>query len=210
MPERWLDRSDRTFALATCLQCPIRQWCAQEALRVRACWGMWAGIWIDGRLSPVAPHLRAIAAEPSNGRLAMIEPLPIVEAADVRRPLPRRRRSPRFLSVRAAVLARCSGHCEILGDRCALSAEAHVSRVKGLPAERMSSATAVFAVCRACAVTLSNAVDPPQARRLGFEVDSVSQARGTPFFWRSCRWVWFGEMGQLEDVGGTVDAARAS
>jgi hypothetical protein len=172
---------------------------------------MWAGIWIDGRLSPVAPHLRAIATEPSHGRLAVADPSPgIVEADDVRRPLPRPRLSPRSLSVRTAVLARCSGHCEILSDRCALGADTHVSRVKGVSAERMSSAAAIFAVCRTCAATLSNVVDPTEGRRLGFEVDSVSEARGTPFFWRSCRWVWFGDTGQLEDVGGMVDAAHAS
>ena len=42
-PDRWFDRADRTHALAACLACPVRSWCARQALRDRASWGMWAG-----------------------------------------------------------------------------------------------------------------------------------------------------------------------
>ena len=62
-PERWFHRAHRAHALVTCVQCPVRRWCAQEALLTKATWGLWAGIWIDGRLSEVAHYLDAIATD---------------------------------------------------------------------------------------------------------------------------------------------------
>ncbi|WP_082994534.1 WhiB family transcriptional regulator [Mycobacterium sp. 1245801.1] len=62
-PERWFNRRHRRDTLAACLNCPARPWCAQQALTWHACWGMWAGVWIDGQHTDAAPYLHAIAAD---------------------------------------------------------------------------------------------------------------------------------------------------
>lgn len=210
MPERWLDRSDRTHALSTCLQCPIRRWCAQEALRVHASWGMWAGIWIDGRLSPVAPTLRAIATESPLPHLTSVEDLPAEQVPDGRRALPRRRQPRRSGSVAAAVLARSDGHCEVMGSDCVLGADVHVSRVAGVCAEQAPSAAAVFVACRGCLRAIANSGDQTEAVRLGYSVETIDQAARTPLLWRSSRWVRFDECGGLHDVDPSLRATRAS
>jgi hypothetical protein len=35
-PERWFDRRHRRDALAGCLVCPVRRWCARQAQAYRA------------------------------------------------------------------------------------------------------------------------------------------------------------------------------
>ena len=61
-PDRWFNPHDRTRALERCLHCPARARCAAEALRVKARFGMWAGIWIDNNLAQMATYLTMIAA----------------------------------------------------------------------------------------------------------------------------------------------------
>ncbi|WP_353617002.1 WhiB family transcriptional regulator [Mycobacterium sp. ENV421] len=63
-PDRWFDRDDRRRALRGCLACPVRSWCAREALRSKACWGMWAGVWIDGEHNAAIDHLWDVAEAP--------------------------------------------------------------------------------------------------------------------------------------------------
>ena len=62
-PQLWFDKS-HTHALGKCLGCPMRRWCAGEAIRVKASFGMWAGVFIDDNLPQVVPLLRAIAHIP--------------------------------------------------------------------------------------------------------------------------------------------------
>ena len=62
-PDHWFDRAARTASLAACLACPFRRWCARRALQYRPSWGMWAGVWIDGRFAPPPGYLDAIAAD---------------------------------------------------------------------------------------------------------------------------------------------------
>ncbi len=62
-PDRWFDRTHRTYTLQQCLACPARRWCAEQALRYKPISGMWAGIWIDGQFDRAARYLRAIAAD---------------------------------------------------------------------------------------------------------------------------------------------------
>ncbi|WP_158021549.1 WhiB family transcriptional regulator [Mycolicibacterium chubuense] len=63
-PDQWFSLAHRTAALAACLACRLRRSCAQLAPDCRPSWGMWAGIWIDGRFAAAAPLLCAVAAAP--------------------------------------------------------------------------------------------------------------------------------------------------
>src|ERR1700712_5672769 len=114
-PERWFDRAHRTHALSTCLECPVRRWCAQEALRARAPWGMWAGIWIDGTFGVVPDLLQPIAADATISRPNSGKPSVATQSEVKRLPLRRLRTAPavRPGSVNTAVVARSSGQCEI-------------------------------------------------------------------------------------------------
>lgn len=212
--ERWLDRSDRTHALKTCLHCPIRRWCAQEALRVRASWGMWAGVWIDGQLSDVAAHLSAIAADaPASAPSPPNPPASSTDSADgPTRPLPRSTWTPPARSARppALVLARSSGHCEVFGERCQLGADRQLSRVPGVPAARSSTPAAVYAACPTCAATVADPAHRDDARRLGYLVESLGHAASAPFLWRGSRWVHFGSAGELRDLDTAAHCSRAS
>jgi hypothetical protein len=168
---------------------------------VQASWGLWAGIWIDGQLSPVAPLLRAIAAE--SARPHDIPDTVTVTAApptvdDRPLPLPRRRPTRRPDSVRATVLARCSGHCEVMSGGCRFSADVHLSRDPRRDPTHMASAAGVFAACRRCAETVDARRD--DAARLGWRVEHPGQVHQAPFFWRSARWVRFDARGLVRDV----------
>ena len=101
-PERWLDRRDRTYALEGCLlHCPARARCAAEALRVKARFGMWAGIWIDNNLAEMAPYLTVIASP------AVATPHAAAPAGATRAPqrVSRQRPAPRHRVTRLAVHA---------------------------------------------------------------------------------------------------------
>ena len=197
-PERWFDRANRTEALAACLNCPARRWCAGQALRQRAFWGMWAGIWIDGHLADVAPYLRAIAASPAGSQP---RGLPVTRCSD-------RARVPELPVltgdqwVRAMVTARSSGHCEIMAPGCRYSADNMASRVHGLAVRHAEAPALIYMVCGRCEDTLTH-VDGPIARRLGYLLDSPSQAASAPFYWRQSRWHL------LDEVGGLREAAAA-
>ncbi|WP_173008462.1 WhiB family transcriptional regulator [Mycolicibacterium sp. P1-18] len=210
MPERWQNRRERTTALATCLQCPRRRWCAQEALRVHASWGMWAGVWIDGRLSPVEPLLRAIAADPPDLHYTPAATLPVAKTPDLRLPLPRRRPPRRPGSVRAAILARSSGHCEVMRAGCILSADILVSRVRSLDAKGVPTPAAAFAACHDCALTVTDPAFEKESVQLGYVVVGADQAAATPFSWRATRWVRFDDCGRVHDVDPALQSRRAS
>lgn len=208
-PQRWLDRADRVQALETCLQCPVRRWCAQEALRLDASWGMWAGIWVDGR-ADATPRLQAIAAEPAPTAATPVTDSPAVPHPDARLPLPPalRHRQGRRVSVAARVLARSSGHCEILGPGCHLTSRCLQSRVVGLPADRATSAADVYAACRSCAEA-AVIIPADIAESLGHLVDSPGQAVSTPFRWRGSRWVLLGPYGELHEADLDIRRVRA-
>jgi hypothetical protein len=214
-PERWFDQAHRTHALAACLQCPARRWCAQEALQVGASWGMWAGIWIEGRRTEVAHYLRAIATDGTiginGGAVAIEAPAPPATAESNRSPLPHTRplQAGGSGSVSAVVLGRSSGHCEVVSERCRLTADTHVSRVLGWSPREASSAAEVIVACTPCAESMA-ALNRHEARRLGYVIDSSPQAPNVPLYWRGARWVLLGRLGQLHDAGWAVDAARAS
>jgi Transcription factor WhiB len=213
-PERWFDGAHRAHALAACLQCPARRWCAREALLAEASWGMWAGIWIDGRLSQVAHYLGAIAtdspATPSARASSLQTPTPARTRTRTALPQAGQLRAGQRLSVRAAVLARSSGQCEVMAAQCRLAADIQTSRVPGAVASDATSAAMVYATCTRCADALHATIDPTSARRLGYRVNSPAYAPNVPFYWRQCRWVLLGRSGELLDATTVTDIACAS
>ena len=188
-PDRWFDRAHRTVALEGCLGCPARAGCAARALRVRASWGMWAGIWIDGRHHDAAHYLRVIASE-SRSITAPAAPTPVTQPTPPRRdptpaPLTALPRRLAKLSARDRVLARSSGHCEVMAPGCGYGPDRIITRA---PRSDANDAALQFVACNGCAATLSR-LDEPLARRLGYRLTSAAEARATPFHWRQSRWL---------------------
>lgn len=202
-PDRWFDRADRTHALAGCLACPARSWCARQALGDDASWGMWAGIWIDGNLADIAPYLQAIAeTAPPTPPPPTAPPSPTnthrIEA-------PRRPpviRPPAKHAVAAVITARSSGHCEIMAPDCRLGLEAIVSRVRGRCWQELPDPAAGYAVCRACQAAVAR-MEPRLCHELGYIVDSLATAATVPFYWRQNRWM------RLDSAGGAARCALA-
>jgi len=195
-PDRWFDRADRTHALAACLACPARSWCAREALSAKASWGMWAGIWIDGTLADAARYLRAIAED---GPSATPPPAATIHRIDPpRQPvvIPR----PANHSVAAVITARSSGHCEILAAGCGLSLDTIASRL-GSP-QQPADAAGGYAVCRNCRAAVTG-MEPQLRRRLGYAVDSQGAAASVPFYWRQSHWM------RLDPAGGAAPCPPA-
>lgn len=204
-PDRWFDRTHRTATLEGCLRCPARRGCAREALRAKATWGMWAGIWIDGRTEPAARYLHAIAADwPRRPR----SPVPAMPSTPIPRhpaPLPHRR-AVGGGSAAAVVTARSAGHCEVMGQGCRLTADRQLSRMAGLDARPESTASELFCACGPCAHWVSAATE--SARAKGYLVASPEAAWHTPFHWRAARWVLLGSRGELSEV--RARAARSA
>lgn len=177
---------------------------------MRASWGMWAGIWIDGRLSPVEPLLRAVAEDSPSPPPAPTDTRIVVEAPDRRHPLPRRGLPRRPDSVRQAVLARSSGHCEIMRPGCTLGADTHLSRVPTVDVRDVQTPAAAFAACHCCALGLTDPACHALSVHLGYAVSRASRLAGTPFFWRSDRWVRFDDSGRVHDTDPAQHSRRAS
>jgi hypothetical protein len=206
-PERWFDRRSRGDTLAGCLRCAARRWCAQEALRWRASYGMWAGVWIDGRHDDALPYLQAIAVD---------DPAPIAGPAVAAgstshqpvAPAPLRRPSAAVpsRSLSAAVLARSSGHCEVFAESCRYTFDRLVSRCRGEPAIENPSPAQLFGACGACAEIVA-CLDRPLAVRLGYVVDSGRDPAFVPFHWRGSRWVLLDRDGWLTEM---CDDARSA
>jgi hypothetical protein len=171
---------------------------------------MWAGIWIDGRIDVVSDYLREIAApaptaEESVPVPAVAEPTPPPPRRDPTPEstlTPRRRANPsarQRLSYRSQVLARASGHCEIMAPGCRLSAHGYGYRTPEQPRENAVDAAQVYLRCDPCARTIAD-LDGSIAHRLGYLVVRQPWTADIPFFWRQSRWVCFSADGQLRDA----------
>jgi Transcription factor WhiB len=199
-PERWFDRRSRADTLAQCLQCAARPWCAQQALKCRASYGMWAGVWIDEeRHNRAAPYLQAIAADDA-------APLPrpaavAITSHDPPAPTPLRRPSAPIpsRSMSAAVLARSCGHCEVFTDSCRYTFDRLVSRCRSEPAIENRCPAQLFAACRACAEIVAG-LEPELATRLGYLVEAGRDPASVPFHWRGSRWVLLDRDGWLTEM----------
>jgi len=187
-PDRWFDRASRTHALSGCLSCPVRPRCAREALTARARWGMWAGIWIDGNLTDVAHYLRAIAENkpkatppPAPNALPAYRIPPLRGAVQLVAPAGQH-------SAAAAITARSSGHCEIMAPNCSLRLDSVASRIHNRAITPRSDQASGYAVCWQCHSSVAR-MDSQLARKLGYRVDSESEAVRVPFYWRQTHWV---------------------
>ena len=197
-PDRWFDRTHRTHALAGCLACPARSWCARQALGDHASWGMWAGIWIDGNLADVAHYLQAIAqAAPPR------TPPPATNTQRIEAPRrPPVIRPPAKHTAAAVITARSSGHCEIMAPDCLLGLEAIASRIRGQSWQELPDAAAGYAVCRSCQAAVTR-MEPRLSHQLGYLVDNPTNAATVPFYWRQSRWM------RLDSAGGAAPLSLA-
>lgn len=210
-PDQWFDPAARTASLRACLACTYRRRCAQQALQLQPTDGMWAGVWIDNNFDDAASLLTAIATTPDTRSQQIraeandaakastvtppASPPPPAPAAEThhlkaRRPLT----SPE--APRSLVLARSSGHCEVMAPGCALTAHHLTSR---LPDREIDSAAWLYAVCRPCAEVVQS-LDAPIARRLGYILASADTADRAPFLWRQAHRVLFDSGGGLSTV----------
>ena len=202
-PDRWFDRADRTHALAGCLACPARSWCARQALSDRAPWGMWAGIWIEGNLADAAPYLRAIADAAPPAPPPPTAPASAANAQCIEAPRrPPVIQPPAKHAVAAVITARSSGHCEIMAPDCGLGLEAIASRIRGRCSQELPDAAAGYAVCRSCQAAVAR-VEPRLSHQLGYLVDSPATAATAPFYWRQSRWML------LDSAGGAAPCSLA-
>lgn len=214
-PEGWFDRHHRADAVAECRSCPARRWCAREALQSRASWGVWAGVWIDGRHEDAAPHLRSIAtgvlAQSAAVAAVVIgerlqDAAPASEPAHVPTPLRRPSGSPVPSSVMTAVLARSSGHCEVLAEGCRYTYDRLVSRRLGVAVEETSTPPELFAACNVCADIVA-VLDPKMAANTGYVLDNQRDPTHVPFYWRRSRWVLLDRDGWLTEMADDVAMA---
>lgn len=195
-PEQWFDAAARTTCLRHCLACPYRRRCAQLALQYRPSGGMWAGIWIPDRaFSRAAADLERVAAQPPTIRPC--PPPPAAQPPDTQH-LPTgvtvRPNAP--TSARAIVLARSTGHCEIMSSGCSLAADT-IQRRTGT--EHSCDAATSFAACRRCAQLIAD-MDPQIAQRLGYRITDARAATSIPFFWRQSHRLIFDSSGGLHPV----------
>lgn len=197
-PERWFNRSDSTHALRECLACPLRSWCAGEALRLKASFGMWAGIFIQDNLTDVSELLGSITKMPSR-------PVPTPSEEPAR---PVVAPAGRHNAALAAVMARSSGHCEIMTQQCRLTFDTLGSRIPGRDPWTSEHPSEIYAVCRPCAAVTA-AAEPEFMRRMGIVVDPPYEPGFTRFFWRQKHWVYLTGDSQilpLDDDLSTVTA----
>ncbi|WP_094287377.1 WhiB family transcriptional regulator [Mycobacterium lehmannii] len=189
-PELWFDKVQPKHALLACLGCPMRQWCAGEALRVQASFGMWAGIFIDNNLASVTALLRDIAQSPAPTESVTASPnCHRVAAPGAATPPPTPRAPRRVNAVLSLISARSSGHCEIMTQHCRLTFDTLGSRVPGRDPWTLERAGDAYAVCRPCAAALADA-EPAFVERLGIVVRPPYEPAYTRFFWRQTRWVY--------------------
>ena len=187
-PDRWFDRADRTDALATCLACPVRRWCARQALRTTGVVGH-----VGRRLDRRPPRRRRPLPRRDRRRDPSPAPAPgerghATSPAGAGHPSP----TPTHTTARSA-----PPPPRTPADRPSLhrGADDPVERTlrshgAGLPlhlgqiASRLAGGTAETpprrsstSSCRVCAATLSQP-DRQIAVRLGYLVDSARPARG--------------------------------
>ncbi|AQA07148.1 hypothetical protein BVC93_32170 (plasmid) [Mycobacterium sp. MS1601] len=208
-PDQWFNPVARTTSLKECLACTYRQGCAQRALHLQPTDGMWAGVWISNDFDDVAPLLTAIATDTPCKRVGAddTEALRVTAVVGTASPPPpattaaahvlRARRPPTSPEApRSLVLARCSGHCEVMAPGCALAAHELASR---LPGREINDPALLYAVCRPCAEVVQS-LDTPIARRLGYTLEPADAAASIPFLWRQAHRV-------LLDSGGALTSA---
>ena len=208
-PERWFDRRRRGDALMQCLTCAARPWCAQEALKWRASWGVWAGVWIDERHDDAVPYLQAIATD---APVRIDQRLPVVASTTASQdppapaPLHRPPAPTPSRSAPTAVLARSSGHCEVFTERCRYTFDRLVSRHVNQPIIENPCPAALFAACAVCADIVAG-LDPHLATRRGYVVDAGRDPAHVPFHWRASRWVLLDRDGWLTEMGDQAQTA---
>jgi hypothetical protein len=207
-PGDWFDPKCRTFTRHQCLKCPIRDQCAQSALRARPAYGMWAGVWIDGDFHD-KQHLLLLAQPEPTPSPKPLDQQPITPAPAASRQ-PRGRRPKRVgklvvasppPAIAAQITARASGNCEVMAPACTYQQGAIVSRRRGATTARpLGSPADAIAACRNC-IDLIEHTDIPTALDLGYIVDPRSATSTAAMLWRQHRWVYLDTRGRIHDAG---------
>lgn len=197
-PELWFRAASRRYALAFCLQCPRRSQCAAEALSTRASYGMWAGIWIENNLTAVTHYLRSIAEQAVVRAPAADPPLkPVAPRVHTQQNVGAPDQS-RPSAVKAVVMARSCGHCEVMTPQCRYTSDTLGSRIPHQRDDEVTDASAAYAACRPCRKLLT-ITDAKLVRRLGFLVDPPRRPGFVPVYWRQSRWVYFDGSPTIQD-----------
>ena len=173
-----------------------------QALKWRAAWGVWAGVWIDGCHDDALPYLNAIAADDAAPNEVPPATTGITASAAPPAPAPLRRPSvarPSRATPAAAVLARSSGHCEVFTESCRYTLDRVVSRRRGGAPTENASPAELFGACGACAEVLAR-LQPQLAARSGYLVDPGRDPAVVPFHWRGSRWVLLDRDGWLTEI----------
>lgn len=197
-PDRWFDPADKRHALELCLQCPARSWCAGQALRVHATYGMWGGIFIRDNFHQVADLLAAVAKLPASPQYSGPRPLRVPTPPGGQKTSPST--AARNNAVLAALTARSSGHCEIMTQHCRLTFDTLGSRIPDKDPWTSQRAGEIYAVCRPCAAAIA-AAEPQFVRHMGIVVDPPYDPVFTKFLWRQKHWVYLS--GQLLPIDDT-------
>jgi hypothetical protein len=108
--------------------------------------------------------------------------------------------------VATAVLARSSGHCEVLAEGCRYTYDRLVSRQFAVPVEEASTPPDLFAACNVCADMVA-ALDPKLAAKTGYVLDNQRDPTHVPFYWRRSRWVLLDRDGWLTEMADDVATA---
>lgn len=203
----------QAFPGQQCLRCPARAQCAQSALRHQPCYGMWAGVWINGDFSGKQRLLSAAAA-------AKAEPEPegphrhaaINDRADQAESAPPRRTrlgalltTPPPPAIAAPITARASGHCEIMAPACTYGQAVIFSRRRRAQRDNreLGSAADDIAACRNC-VDLIEHTDVPTVLDLGYLVDARTPTSITAMLWRQHRRVYLDTRGRIQIPASTL------
>jgi hypothetical protein len=194
-PEQWFDPRRRRDSLLGCLRCPVRKECAAVALKMRPTAGMWAGIWMSGDSGAAQHYLRALAEDTD------VAAVPALHAQPVTAPPERQidREPPEVTSTAPElILARASGHCEIMAPGCNLTLDIVCSRYARAGRRDAEDPASAYGACRFCKCMLAD-MEPRIAMRLGYLVRADHAARDVPLFWRQHRWLFLTSTGHLDD-----------
>lgn len=212
-PGDWVDPKRRALTRRQCLSCPSRGGCAAAALRNRASYGMWAGVWIDGDFAEkhhllklthagTSPSAIAESAAPQSNPPHLAPPAPARTPQRTRRSrVGKLRTDSPVPAVAALITARCSGHCEIMAPACTYQQSAIFSRRRRAARTTLSSPADAVAACHNC-IDLIEHTDTPTALDLGYIVDPRSCTSTTAMLWRQHRWTYLDAQGRLHPATG--------
>ncbi|KAA1244169.1 hypothetical protein F0Q45_25100 [Mycobacterium simiae] len=200
-PGDWVDPARKAFTRRQCLSCPSLGGCAEDALRQRPSYGMWAGVWVNGDFAAKRPLLigrRSQGSRPPKSPDPQPDPPPSPPIAPAVGTLVT---APPAPVVAALITARASANCEIMAPACTYRQSAIFTRRRRPPRTALASPADALAACANC-IELIEHTDLPTARDLGYLVDPRTTTSSVPVLWRQHRWVYLDTRGRLHPTSG--------